>query len=431
MEDWKKPPRPAFLVALGGAALAWWLAGDPSPPAPATVAAAPPAPPVIVDTLNPGQTLSGVWSEHALDPADLNPVVEAGMSFFPWRSLRPGAVYKFTFLPDGRLERLDLKIDRDRRLVIRRSGIRFSASLEETVFTRASRTLTTCVDGSLWETIDEAGEDPSLAVLMAEALAAQVDFYNDIRAGDCVGAVFTADVRPDGSYRLVSIEGVRLEGEKKKLEAYRFSADGKREDWYDADGQSLKRRFLRSPLKFTRISSRFGTRVHPILRRARHHDGVDYVAPVGTPVQASGDGEVRFAGRRGGYGLHVELRHGRDYVTSYSHLSRIANGMRRGAQVLQGDVIGYVGSTGMSTGAHLHYRFIKDGRNMDPLSTDLPTGTPLEGDGLARFATVRDDLRARMVGAPNPVRDPIGADGRGLWIAGGTPEEGDANSSTR
>ena len=431
MEDWKKPPRPAFLVALGGAALAWWLAGDPSPPAPATVAAAPPAPPAIVDTLNAGQTLSGVWSEHELDPADLNPVVEAGMSFFPWRSLRPGAVYRFTFLPDGRLDRLDLKIDRDRRLVIRRSGIRFSASLEETVFKRASRTLATCVEGSLWETIDEAGEDPSLAVLMAEALAAQVDFYNDIRAGDCVGAVFTADVRPDGSYRLVSIEAVRLEGEKKKLEAYRFSEDGKREDWYDADGQSLKRRFLRSPLKFTRISSRFGTRVHPILRRARHHDGVDYVAPVGTPVQASGDGEVRFAGRRGGYGLHVELRHGRDYVTSYSHLSRIANGVRRGAQVLQGDVIGYVGSTGMSTGAHLHYRFIKDGRNMDPLSTDLPTGTPLEGDGLARFATVRDDLRARMVGAPNPARDPNGADGRGLWIAGGTSEEGDADSSTR
>jgi murein DD-endopeptidase MepM/ murein hydrolase activator NlpD len=427
MADWKSRPRPAFLVALGGAALAWWLAGEPTPPTPATVVAAPSAPPAIVDTLNPGQTLSGVWSEHALDPEDLTPVVEAGMNLFPWRSLRPGAVYKFTFRPDGRLNGLDLKIDRDRRLVIRRAGIRFSASLEETPFTRADRSLSACVEGSLWETISAAGEDPSLAVLMAEALAAQVDFYNDLQPGDCVGSVFTADVRPDGSYKLVSLEAVRLDGAKKSHEAYRFSADGERQDWYDGDGQSLKRRFLRSPLKFSRISSRFGTRMHPILRRARHHDGVDYVAPQGTPVQASGDGVVRFAGRRGGYGLHVELKHGREYVTSYSHLSRIASGVRSGAQVSQGQVIGYVGSTGMSTAAHLHYRFVKDGRNVDPLSTDLPTGVPLEGKELARFMDVRDGLRGRMESAGN---DEQSEAARKLWVAGGVAE-GDGGTDAR
>jgi hypothetical protein len=339
-------------------------------------------------------------------------------------------VYKFTFRPDGRLDGLDLRIDRDRRLVIRRSGIRFSASLQETRFTRASRTLSTCVEGSLWETISEAGEDPSIAVLMAEVLAAQVDFYDDIRAGDCVGAIFSADVRPDGSYKLVSLEAVRLDGLKKSQEGYRFSANGAREDWYDAEGQSLKRRFLRSPLKFTRVSSRFGLRMHPILRRPRNHDGVDYVAPVGTPVQASGDGAVRFAGRRGGYGLHVELRHGRDYVTSYSHLSRIAGGVRAGAEVSQGQVIGYVGSTGLSTGAHLHYRFVKEGRLVDPLSTDLPTGTPLEGEDLARFGAVRDDLRARMDGATAVSSTNMVAVARSLWVAGGTPEN-DATPSAR
>lgn len=430
MEDWKRPPRPAFLLVLGGAALAWWLAGDTTLHAPATIVAAPPAPPAIVDTLQPDQTLSGVWSEHELDPDDLNPVVKAGMNLFPWRSLRPGAVYKFTFRPDGRLDGLDLKIDRDRRLVIRRAGIRFSASLEETQFTRADRSLSACVEGSLWETISSAGEDPSLAVLMAEALAAQVDFYDDIRAGDCVGAVFSADERPDGSYKLVSLEAVRLDGSKKSQEAYRFSADGARDDWYDADGQSLKRRFLRSPLKFTRVSSRFGVRMHPILRRPRNHDGVDYVAPVGTPVQASGDGVVGFAGRRGGYGLHVELKHGKDYVTSYSHLSRIASGVRAGAGVSQGQVVGYVGLTGMSTGAHLHYRFIKDGRNVDPLSTDLPTGIPLEGQQLARFAIVRDDLRARIDAAADASPAGILAGAGELWVAGGTPEK-DAAPSTR
>ena len=204
------------------------------------------------------------------------------------------------------------------------------------------------------------GRSPSLAVLMAEALAAQVDFYDDIRAGDCVGAVFSADERPDGSYKLVSLEAVRLDGSKKSQEAYRFSADGARDDWYDADGQSLKRRFLRSPLKFTRVSSRFGVRMHPILRRPRNHDGVDYVAPVGTPVQASGDGVVRFAEARR-IRLHVELKHGKDYVhlvTPTCRGSRAAFGRGRGFS--QGQVVGYVGSTGMSTGAHLHYRFIKE-----------------------------------------------------------------------
>lgn len=428
MEDWKRPPRPAFLVALGGVALAWWLAGDPTPPAPATIVAAPPAPPAIVDTLHPGQTLSAVWSDHDLPPDDLTPVVEAGMNLFPWRSLRPGAVYRFTFRTDGRLDGLDLKIDRDRRLVIRRAGIRFSASLEETQFTRADRSFSTCVEGSLWESISEAGEDPSLAVLMAEALAAQVDFYDDIRAGDCVGAVFTADVRPDGSYKLVSLEAVRLEGSKKSQEAYRYSADGARDDWYDGDGQSLKRRFLRSPLKFTRVSSRFGVRMHPILRRPRNHDGVDYVAPAGTPVQASGDGVVRFAGRRGGYGNHVELKHGKEYITSYSHLSRIASGVRSGTEVSQGQVIGYVGSTGMSTGAHLHYRFIKGGRNVDPLSTDLPTGTPLEGEELGRFAAIRDGLRARIDAAADGPSAGTRAAAEDLWVAGGTPDSDAAPS---
>jgi murein DD-endopeptidase MepM/ murein hydrolase activator NlpD len=141
-------------------------------------------------------------------------------------------------------------------------------------------------------------------------------------------------------------------------------------------------------------------------------------------VQASGDGKVRFAGRRGGYGIHVELAHGRDYVTTYSHLSRIASGVRSGAQVLQGQVIGYVGSTGMATGNHLHYRFIKDGRNVDPLSTDLPTGSPLEGEELARFLSVRDGLRARIDSAAG-ARDGYPVP-EALWVAGGDPDDAEA-----
>ncbi|MCI0635386.1 MAG: peptidoglycan DD-metalloendopeptidase family protein, partial [Actinobacteria bacterium] len=266
-------------------------------------------------------------------------------------------------------------------------------------FRRTDRQFSTCVDGSLWDAFSRMDEDPTLAVTLAEILGAQVDFYTDIHVGDCLDVALTADVRPDGSYRVVSLNAARLDLKTGRHEAYRFSMDGERFDWYDGEGHSLKRRFLRSPLKYARISSGFGMRRHPITRRRAAHNGVDYVAPIGTPVQASGDGVVRRAGRYGGHGNFVELQHGKNYRTSYSHLSRIAKGVRPGSPVEQGQVIGYVGSTGMSTGAHLDYRFMKDGRYVDPLSTDLPTAEPLAGEDLGRFRVDRDALRERLAAA--------------------------------
>jgi murein DD-endopeptidase MepM/ murein hydrolase activator NlpD len=391
--------RSPFMMALGMAAVAWW-ALDPDPaPTPRQVIAAPPVPPSIVDTLQSDETLSDVWSEHGLAPEDLVEVVEAGRPLYSWRQLRPGTVSEFSFLPSGLIRQVALRIDRDRRLIFRRRAGSFEGEMVETPFQRAPREFSTCIDGSLWEALSRIEEDPTLAVEMAEILGAQVDFYTDLHPGDCLTAGITADVRPDGSYRVVSLDAVRLDLKSKVHEAYRFSVDGERFDYYDGEGRSLKRRFLRSPLKYARISSGFGMRRHPITRRRAAHNGVDYVAPVGTPVQASGTGVVRRAGRYGGHGNFVELQHGNRYRTSYSHLSRIARGIRPGASVQQGQVIGYVGSTGMSTGAHLDYRFMKDGRYVDPLSTDLPTAEPLEAADLERFLSVRDALRERLAPA--------------------------------
>ena len=393
-------PRVPFLIALAVVLVAWKVSGDPATPAPRLLAVAPHLPPAIVDTLEANQTLSGVWAEHDLAPEDLPEVVHAGQSLLPWRSLRPGAVYKFLFAADGRLRTIDLAIDRDRRLVVRRAGSSFTAELVVTPFVRTSRTVSACIQGSPWQTLADKGEDPTLVVQMAEVLAAQVDFYTDLRSEDCFDLAFEVDQRPDHSYRLVGLEAVRMKLSDGTHEAYRFMLEG-RSDWYDSEGRSLKRQFLRSPLKFTRISSGFGNRMHPILRRMRAHLGVDYVAPVGTPVQASGDGVVVQAGRNGGHGLYVKLQHGRQYSTSYSHLSRIASGVRSGARVQQGQVIGFVGSTGMSTGPHLDYRFMKDGKYVDPLSTDLPTALPLEGAQLTAFVTARDHIRQRLAAAAN------------------------------
>lgn len=392
--------RAPFLVALGLAGAVWWVF-DPDPaPAPRTVvAAAPKTLPAIVDTLRPNETLSDLWDEHGLDRKDLVAVVEAGEPLVSWQQLRTGTVSEFSFFPSGIVRQVALRLDRDRRAIFRRRDDAFEGEIVETAFRREERQFSTCVDGSLWEAFSGLGEEPTLSVTLSEILGAQVDFYTDIHAGDCLDVALTADVRPDGSYRVVSLDAVRLDLKAGLREAYRFSTDGERFDWYDGDGQSLKRRFLRSPLKFTRISSGFGMRRHPITRRRAAHNGVDYVAPTGTPVQAAGEGVVRRAGRNGGHGNFVEIQHGRSYRTSYSHLSRIARGIRPGSPVQQGQVIGYVGSTGMSTGAHLDYRFMKDGRYVDPLSTDLPTAEPLDGKDMDRFRLDRDALRQRLAAA--------------------------------
>lgn len=396
-------PRAGFVVALAAALAAWWGWTDepPAPPAPAVVEAAPTALPAIVDTLRPDQTLSGVWAENELEPGDLPPVVEAGGTVFPWRNLRPGTVFRFVFSREGSLRSVDLKLDRDRRLLVRRHPDGFRAEMIETPLVKKPRRVSACIESSPWKALVAAGEDPAITVRMARVLAAQVDFYTDLREGDCFDLAFTVDERPDGSYRVANLDAIRFRLGDRTLEAYRFGDDeDSADEWYDQEGRPLERRFLRSPLKYMRISSGFGMRRHPILRKVRPHNGIDYVAPVGTPVQASGNGTVAYAGRNGGYGVYVRIEHGSRYVTSYAHLSRIASGIRRGARVRQGQVIGYVGSTGLSTGPHLDYRFMVDGRYVDPLSISLPTADPLDPSRMPAFATARGQLRARLDGEP-------------------------------
>ena len=234
------------------------------------------------------------------------------------------------------------------------------------------------IGSSLWESMRAGGATPDLVVRFADIFSWTFDFLTDCRKGDRFELVAEALYRGDVFHGYGEILAARYEGTQGKVGGVRFAlADGKT-SYYAPDGSSLQKIFLRSPLNYRRISSGFSkSRYHPILKRRMPHLGIDYAAASGTPVVTVGDGTVLFAGTKRGFGKIVEIRHARSYVTTYGHLSRFGRGLRKGARVAQGQVIGYVGSTGLSTAPHLDFR-MKHGSNwVNPLRISVPSADPV------------------------------------------------------
>jgi murein DD-endopeptidase MepM/ murein hydrolase activator NlpD len=261
---------------------------------------------------------------------------------------------------------------------------------------RARRAAGGFIQGSLYTTLKEQGMNPELAIALSDVFAWQVDFYR-IAAGDSFAAVFDESFIDSTSIGVDAVRAARFIHQGRTFTAYRFEHDG-RVDYYDADGNGLRRPFLRAPLAFSRISSRYsGSRFHPVLKRNRAHLGTDYVAPVGTPVRATADGVVEEAGYTPNNGRYVKIKHNATYASGYLHFSAIADGIRAGVAVQQGDVIGYVGSTGLATGAHLCYRFWRNGVPVDPLREQLPdTSEPLPDSLRPAFERLKKEFERAM-----------------------------------
>ena len=258
------------------------------------------------------------------------------------------------------------------------------------------------IDSSLFAAADRAGFSDGAINLLINALETQVDFYREQRKGDRFRALYTETQDEDGkvigSGRLLAFEYVSLLKPQKPRTIAGAYWDGKNSGYYTDDGESLQGAFLRAPLKFRRISSRFtNRRFHPVLKRWRPHRGVDYAAPSGTPVLATADGSVATKARQRGYGNLIVLSHANGYSTVYAHLRAFARGIRRGKKVKQGQVIGYVGQTGLATGPHLHYEFRVRGKHKDPLSTAVPkVRPPLSGEELSEFKRHSAPLLERL-----------------------------------
>lgn len=242
------------------------------------------------------------------------------------------------------------------------------------------------VKTSLWESAVEAKMDPVLIAELAEIFAWQVDFAREVRVGDQWRLSLEEEsVQGEkiGSGSILSAEYTNA-GETHTAVLFRRGEEDL--GYFGPDGTSLKRVFLKSPIQYGRISSRFQKRrLHPILKTVRPHNGVDYAAPTGTPIRVVGDGVVEAVGRNGGAGNFIKIRHNATYATSYKHMSRFAKGMRRGSKVQQGQTIGYVGSTGMSSGPHLHFEFYVNNRYVDPLGMKFPAAAPVPREQLAEF----------------------------------------------
>lgn len=247
---------------------------------------------------------------------------------------------------------------------------------------------------SLFEAMDAIDEQDQLVMAFADILAWEIDFYKDVREGDRFKVVVEKLYKEGQFIQYGPIHAVEYQREEKKIRGIGYQGE-----YYDENGVSLRKAFLKVPLRFTRISSRFSrARKHPILGGVRPHFGVDYAAPIGTPIWAVADGTVYSCGWRRGYGRQVILRHPNGYKTYYSHLSRYGRGIRKGAAVRQKQIIGYVGSTGLSTGPHLDYRLVKHGRFRNPLKERFPAGLPIKREEMEKFRKRRDEMLAWLQG---------------------------------
>lgn len=349
--------------------------------------------------VQPGQTLSDIFGSHDLSLADLQKVMDAsGDAKSALHHLSPGQEFDLLPGPDGSLRGIRFDKDQTTRAIVRLDGPQPALTLQPRTMNVREKVAHGVIQSSLFAAAANAGMNEAMVVKLADIFKYDIDFIKDIRSGDSFTVIYN-DIYRDGTYLhdgdIVAAEFVN---QGKRYTAYRFrKADGSI-GWFSEDGRPLRKSLMRTPVAFTRISSVFSlARKHPILGYARAHKGVDYAAPTGTPIHAAGDGTIVYRGWENGYGNFVLVKHNGTYSTAYGHMSRFAKGEHVGSHVSQGEVIGYVGMTGLATGPHLHYEVRIDGRQVNPLTVTMPKPQPLPPTELAKFeSTVVKPQLARL-----------------------------------
>jgi murein DD-endopeptidase MepM/ murein hydrolase activator NlpD len=365
---------------------------DPVPLLPGASILPAPASYIREDQLQRGETPGAFLGRLGISPEDARSLLRLPAV----RLLRRGHVVTVERTAEGRVTSLRFLSSRESRMEVTRTDEGFRVQ-EAAVRVRTEILLRAgVIRSSLFAAADAAGVSDTLALQIADIFAGDVDFHRELRRDDRFAVVYEQhflEGRAVHSGRVLAAEFVNR---GRVLRAVYFESDGDRGGYYAPDGSNLRKLFLRSPLEYTRISSRFGMRRHPLHRSWRTHAGVDFAAPAGTRVRAAGDGVVEFAGRHGGYGNMVTLRHRGRTSTVYAHLSRFGPGIRPGQRVAQGDIVGHVGSTGWATGPHLHYEFRISGRARNPYAVAMPAGKPVPAADLGAFRKRAAPLVAQL-----------------------------------
>jgi murein DD-endopeptidase MepM/ murein hydrolase activator NlpD len=406
---WLRTVRVALLVALGTCGMVTAFAtmapsGDPEVILSRTTRVEPleiaireallPAPQRYVreEEFRRGDTLAGFLARLSIAEPDLSGLLAVAAL----RGLRPGTDVLAEVSPDGRVFELSFLGAQDRQLTLHRAPEGFEVKEGPGALQVLHVMRTGIVRSSLFAATDAADVPDNVAIQLAEIFSTDVDFHRDLRRGDRFTIVYEMLMlsgRPVRTGRVLAAEFVN---QGKPHRAIYFTGSDGKGAYYTPSGKSLRKAFLRSPLEFSRISSGFGLRMHPFLNSWRAHKGVDYAAPAGTRVRAVSDGFVEFAGRQGGYGNMLVLRHAGSYTTAYAHLSSITRGLTRGMRVAQGETIGYVGQTGWATGPHLHYEFRVAGEPRNPLAVALPVATPIPQQSFTSYLEFAAPLLARL-----------------------------------
>lgn len=338
-----------------------------------------------------GDTLPGLLARLAIGEADAQRLLRLRET----RLLRPGTIVTAEVRAgtenDGELVWLSFLGSRDTVVRIERAGQGLVASEQRAPITTRTELKSSVIRSSLFAATDAAGIPDGVAIQLADIFGSDIDFHRELRRGDRFSVVYemhSVDGRPLRAGRVLAAEFVN---QGRTHRAMRF-ADG----YYAPDGKNLRKALLRSPLELSRVSSGFGMRKHPFLQSWRAHQGVDYAAPAGTRVRSVGDGVIEFAGRQGGYGNLVIVRHDSRVSTYYAHLKALGRGIRNGARIAQGDTVGLVGQTGWATGPHLHYEFRIAGAAHNPLVVPLPAGTPVARHDMDAFLARAQPLVAQL-----------------------------------
>lgn len=347
-------------------------------------------------TVQPGETLGQIFERFDIAARDLHRLLEHPGARGPLTRIRAGAEFEFEFGPDGAFGAIRFDNEETERTELRlaEDGIhesRLAHDVQRRTFTASGE-----IAQSLFAAGTEAGISDATLLDLANVFSYDIDFASDIRVGDRFTVVYDEIWRDGKRLRSGGIVAASFTNQGKKYHAFRYVRSDGREDYFDSEGRPIKKGFLRMPIEFARISSRFNpNRRHPVLGTIRAHKGVDYAAATGTPIRSAGDGRVTFAGWKGGYGRTVIVDHGRGYTTLYGHMSRFGR-FKVGSKVRQGEVIGHVGMSGLATGPHLHYEFRIKGVHRDPLKVTLPKPEPLPAAELARFNSHTGPLIAQL-----------------------------------